>query len=98
MMNKFERFAFRHWPRLCATVTKNKPPSIFGVRSILIARMSSEAADRSPLPFFALRRRAVADPTTPSDENLLSRLESGDFTALDSLFDRYAALIFRIWY
>jgi RNA polymerase sigma-70 factor (ECF subfamily) len=61
-----------------------------------MARMSSEAADRSPLPFFALRRRAVADPTAPSDENLLSRLESGDFTALEPLFDRYAALIFRI--
>jgi len=65
--------------------------------------MSSEATDRSSLPFFAMQRRGVsasvqasAASATATDEELLLRLEAGDYSAVDLLFDRYAALIFGI--
>src|SRR5258707_2244650 len=49
-----------------------------------------------------MRRRgfvALAAPVSAmsaSDEELLLRLEAGDYSAVDPLFDRYATVIFRI--
>ena len=63
--------------------------------------MSSGATDQSLLPLFVARHRssrasAAASAASASDEDLLLRLESGDYSAVELLFDRYATLIFRI--
>jgi RNA polymerase sigma-70 factor (ECF subfamily) len=63
--------------------------------------LSSGATDRSLLPLFVLRRRPLATAAPASgesatDEALLLRLEAGDLSAVDLLFDRYAPIIFRI--
>lgn len=63
--------------------------------------MSSGATNQSVWPLFILRRRDVAGSTPASamsisDEELLQRLEAGDLSAVDLLFDRYATVIFRV--
>ena len=63
--------------------------------------MSTGATDQSLLPLFVARHRAFkasagASAISVSDEDLLLRLESGDYSAVDVLFDKYATVIFRI--
>src|ERR1700738_4155953 len=43
-----------------------------------------------------VRSPDVSEHRLPSDDDLMSRLQSNDTTALEVLFDRYARLVFRI--
>lgn len=60
--------------------------------------VSSGATDQPLVPLLALGRRTDAstrDPVgdKPSDEDLVLRLERGDRSALESLFDRYCDIV-----
>jgi RNA polymerase sigma-70 factor (ECF subfamily) len=63
--------------------------------------LSSGATDQSLFPLFPARHRALkvsasASSTSPSDEELLLRVEAGDYSAVEPLFDKYSTTIFRI--
>lgn len=62
--------------------------------------MSSGATDQSILPLLLLRRRRASKGglVEVRDEDLLLRLENGDYSCVDPLFERYAALLFGVAY
>jgi RNA polymerase sigma-70 factor, ECF subfamily len=55
-----------------------------------------------PIAWARTRERTISPPgaaserRTPSDEEVMARLQSSDAAALEILFDRYARLVFRI--